>query len=117
PRRFPRVTFLKMESKSPAVTGELLSPAPVLPAGAEEIADRLARARLGLRLAEQAEDRHAFLARASMALGASLDSQSILRSAVDLAVPRLAEFCWIDLLEESGEARRMACAHATRAQA
>ena len=101
-----------MESNPARAAGEPLRPARVLPGGAEEVADRLARARLGPRLAAQAEDRHAFLARASMALGASLDSGSILRAVVDLAVPRLAEFCWVDVLDEGGAARRAACAHA-----
>src|SRR3954447_3343779 len=58
-----------------------------------------------------AERRVAFLARAGEVLGRSLDFDATLRAVASLAVPELADWCVIDLLEEGGGARRVAIAH------
>lgn len=52
----------------------------------------------------------AFLADASTALAESLDYESTLRTVADLAVPDLADWCTIDLLE-NGALRRVAISH------
>src|SRR3954465_2714406 len=58
-----------------------------------------------------AERRVAFLARAGEVLGRSLDFETTLRDVASIAVPELADWCIIDLLEGGVAARRMAIAH------
>ncbi|HSK21113.1 MAG TPA: EAL domain-containing protein [Longimicrobiales bacterium] len=56
-----------------------------------------AAARLALDVARAQEGRMAFLARASMALGTSLDSVATAAHVANLAVPEMADLCIIDL--------------------
>ena len=60
----------------------------------------------------EAEDRNAFLAKAGLALASTLDSHATLRAVAQLAVPRLAEFCVVDVVGADGGVRRSAVAHA-----
>lgn len=53
-----------------------------------------------------------FLADASSVLADSLDYEETLRHVAELAVPEIADWCAVDLLEENGELRRVAMAHA-----
>jgi PAS domain S-box-containing protein len=59
----------------------------------------------------RAELREAFLAQASAALAASLDYEQTLRSVAALAVPDVADWCAVDLLDEDGDRRTVAVAH------
>src|SRR6266702_165555 len=59
---------------------------------------------------ERARDRMTFLAEASALLTSSLDSRKTLNKVARLAVPRLADWCSIDILEE-GELRAVTVAH------
>ena len=59
-----------------------------------------------------AERRLAFLARAGEVLGRTLDFDTTLRGVASLAVPELADWCVVDLLEAGGAVRRVALAHA-----
>jgi two-component system, cell cycle sensor histidine kinase and response regulator CckA len=68
-------------------------------------AERAAR-----RNAEEAGERLAFLAQASEVLGSSLDYKSTLATVARLAVPRLADWCAVDVMDE-GRLRRLAIAH------
>lgn len=61
--------------------------------------------------AELEQQRFAFLASASATLATSLDYETTLQSIAQLAVPYLAEYCIIDLIEPQGEIRRVALAH------
>ena len=61
--------------------------------------------------AEAAERRAAFLAQASATLSASLDYDSTLKSFADLAVPHLADWCAVCVLDAEGEVRLVAAAH------
>jgi PAS domain S-box-containing protein len=61
--------------------------------------------------AEQAEDRLAFLAEASEVLASSLDIEITLASIARLTVPRLADWCSIDLLVEDGSLMQVAVVH------
>jgi PAS domain S-box-containing protein len=61
--------------------------------------------------AEAAQARFAFLAEASGVLASSLDYQATLAAVADLAVPRVADWCAVDLLDEQGIVRRLAVAH------
>lgn len=55
--------------------------------------------------------RERFLARASRTLMSSLDYQETLRHVAWLAVPDLADWCAVDLLDEQGERQLVAIAH------
>jgi PAS domain S-box-containing protein len=66
------------------------------------------RARAG---AEAAERRAAFLATASAVLATSLDYDTTLRAVTDLAVPYVADWCTVDVVEAGGAVRRVALAH------
>src|SRR5881392_1346918 len=57
------------------------------------------------------ERRAAFLAQASATLSASLDYDSTLKSVADLAVPHLADWCAVCVLDAEGEVRLVAAAH------
>ncbi|HEY2031852.1 MAG TPA: PAS domain-containing protein, partial [Myxococcales bacterium] len=61
--------------------------------------------------AENAERRATFLARASVALGSSLDYEQTLRQVCELLVPTAADWCTISVLDESGTLRRLAVVH------
>jgi PAS domain S-box-containing protein len=60
---------------------------------------------------ERARDRMAFVADAGSVLTSSLDSRKTLNKVARLAVPRLADWCSIDVLEE-GELHAVTLAHA-----
>ncbi len=53
----------------------------------------------------------AFLAEASEVLGSSLDYETTLASLARLAVPYLADWCVIDIVDDDGPVRRLAVAH------
>ncbi len=63
------------------------------------------------RAAERASERVGFLAEASELLGSSLEYERTLARLVALAVPRLADWCWIDLLRADGSLERLGDAH------
>src|SRR5690606_20900654 len=57
-----------------------------------------------------AERRQAFLARATAELNSSLDYKTTLATVARLAVPAIADWCAVDILEE-GQVKRLAVAH------
>ncbi|WP_236516324.1 GAF domain-containing protein [Sandaracinus amylolyticus] len=57
------------------------------------------------------DDDQRFLAEASTLLASSIDVDATLSHVVRLAVPRFADWCAVDLLEEDGTIRRIAVAH------
>jgi PAS domain S-box-containing protein len=61
--------------------------------------------------AERAQQRMAFLAEASTVLGSSLDYETTLKHVTHLAVPDIADWCGVDLIDESGDARLVEVAH------
>jgi PAS domain S-box-containing protein len=77
---------------------------------ARQAAQALARSRLYA--AEQAmRERMTFLAEAGELLASSLDYNRTLRRLAQLCVPRLADWCAIDMLGPNGEIERLAVAH------
>ncbi|MES2522898.1 MAG: GAF domain-containing protein [Gemmatimonadota bacterium] len=60
--------------------------------------------------AQAAEQRAAFLAEASARLASSLDVESTLQTVADLAVPALADWCFVEVLEQ-GRVRPASVAH------
>ena len=61
--------------------------------------------------AERGEADQRFLAEAGRRLASSLEYEATLRSVMDLALPRLGDFGFFDVLEADGMARRIAGAH------
>jgi PAS domain S-box-containing protein len=60
---------------------------------------------------EAASERLAYLASASTILATSLDLRQTLQRLADLTVPRLADWCAVDMLGEDGEIELVAVAH------
>lgn len=73
--------------------------------------DLLAREQAARAEAERAHERAAFLAEASRLLANSLDYTTTLQEVANLLVPRLADWCVVDLLDDSGQLQIMAAAH------
>jgi PAS domain S-box-containing protein len=61
---------------------------------------------------KRAEERQRFLVEAGAALGSSLDYRKTLADVARAAVPDFADWCTVDILEPSGELRRLEIAHA-----
>jgi PAS domain S-box-containing protein len=57
------------------------------------------------------EDFHRFLAEAGALLAASLDYEVTLETVARLAVPRIADWCAVDVVDHGGEIRRVATVH------
>lgn len=77
----------------------------------EERAQFLAREQHARAEAEAAERRASFLAEASAMLASSLDYRETLTSVARLAVPRFADWCLVDTLDNDGLYQRIAIAH------
>ncbi|GAB1543320.1 hypothetical protein NUACC21_59940 [Scytonema sp. NUACC21] len=79
-------------------------PEPVVEGLLEDISDRkqlLHREQVCRAIAEAQEQRSSFLAQASSILVSSLDYRTTLASVADLAIPTLADWCFIDIIEEN----------------
>jgi signal transduction histidine kinase/ActR/RegA family two-component response regulator len=61
--------------------------------------------------AERASQQTMLLAQASAALASSLDYEATLRTVANLAVPQMADWCAVDVVDEHGVTRRLAVAH------
>lgn len=81
---------------------------------AEERARELIREQEARSQAESAERHYRFLAEASEILESSLDYTDTLTRIAGLCVPRLADWCAIDLLEDGEPGRRVAARHPAR---
>ena len=80
----------------------------------EDLARRAALAVDNARLYEReraAGERLAFLAEASSTLASSLDYETTLTNVAQLVVPRFADWCAVDTLDEDGAIRRLAVVH------
>src|SRR3954447_24045797 len=66
--------------------------------------------------AKDAELRQRFLAEAGQLLASSLDYQQTLERVARMIVPRLADWCGIDMVDEKGETGTVAVAHADPAK-
>ncbi len=62
-------------------------------------------------LAEAARDRIEFLARASEVLASTLEFEDTLRQVANLTVPRLADWCIVDLVDDAGRIQRAQVVH------
>ncbi len=79
-----------------------------------ERSDFLVRDKVARANAEGAR-RLAFLAEASTLLASSLDSETTLGSVAQFAVPFLADWCFVYVMEDDGSVRRLSVAHASSA--
>lgn len=59
----------------------------------------------------RAEEALRFLAEASTVLATSLDYETTLTNVANLAVPQIADWCLVDIVEEDGSIRRLAISH------
>lgn len=60
---------------------------------------------------KRAEQQGAFLAHASDVLASSLDYQQTLKNVAELAVPDIADWCAVDLVDQDGDRESVAVAH------
>ncbi len=60
---------------------------------------------------KRSEDANRFLAESSEMLSSSLDYETTLKSVAQLAVPDIADWCAVDIVEVSGTVQRLAVAH------
>ncbi|HEX3177560.1 MAG TPA: GAF domain-containing protein [Methylomirabilota bacterium] len=77
----------------------------------------LARERSSLARMEAAREQAAVLAETSTLLASSLDYESTLQRLAQGLVPGLADLCVLDIVDDDGEIRRLAAAHADPARA
>ncbi len=79
----------------------------------EELRSRLLESERSARAeAEAARERAAYLAEASVFLASSLDVRRTLTQVARLTVPRLADWCSVEMVEPDGNIRSVAVAHA-----
>ncbi len=67
--------------------------------------------RAAQRNADAAREQVSFLSEVSEVLASSLDFRATLSAAARLAVPRLADWCAVDIIDADGRLRRLAIAH------
>ncbi len=67
--------------------------------------------------AEKAQQRETFLAEASSVLASSLDYETTLARVAQLAVPHMADWCTVHVLEDNDSLQQLALAHADPAKA
>jgi PAS domain S-box-containing protein len=79
--------------------------------GASKIARDISEARRARQMLERARKRDAFLAEATSALASSLDYHETLKIVANIAVPEIADWCAIDVLNDDGAFTRAAMAH------
>jgi GAF domain-containing protein len=90
---------------------EILQAVAAALSGPIEIADRVEVETRALAESEAAQARLAFLADAGEILGSSLDYEATLGSIAHLAVPRVADWCSVDLLDEDGTPTLVTVSH------
>ncbi|HEX8551167.1 MAG TPA: PAS domain S-box protein [Abditibacteriaceae bacterium] len=60
---------------------------------------------------KRTQERQSFLVAASNVIASSLDYEETLASVASMTVPNIADWCAVDLLEDSGQIKRLAVAH------
>lgn len=83
-----------------------------LEATVEALQARTAEAEAAQKLAEFNAEKQRFLAEAGKLLAASLDYEETLRIVTHLAVPRIADWCTVSLIDEQGVLKQLEVAHA-----
>lgn len=108
--------FLELDSTIPDAFSQddllLLRKVAAALSGPIELARRYTREVQATAAAAAAQRRLAFLSEASTVLASSLDYEATLASIAQLAVPDLADWCVVDIVDEHGALRRLNVAHA-----
>ncbi|MEO8349536.1 MAG: PAS domain S-box protein, partial [Acidobacteriota bacterium] len=105
------LTITRIPTNPPSFTGFIrdISAAKAADRERTELLDREQAARA---VAEAAQRRSAFLAEASSVLASSLDYRATLATVARLAVPGMADWCVVDVVDGEGNLQRLAAAHA-----
>lgn len=105
----PPLLIRTVHKRSGEERWNLLKAAPLLDEqGEPEATIMIIEGVTGLR---RAQLRSSFLAQAAETLASSLDYEQTLHNVAQLAVPRIADWCAVDLLDEDGDRRTVALAH------
>jgi PAS domain S-box-containing protein len=104
PARHWNVSFTPVTNADGSVAGVIVSVVDVTERRALLEAEREARVRAD------------FLARSGAILDASLDYEETLRSVVQIAIPEVADWCAVSVLDDSGVLQEVATAHIDEAQ-
>jgi PAS domain S-box-containing protein len=102
-----------------APAGEPGEPVTAVVATARDVTERkrlLVEEQEARRAAEAARDRLAFIAQAGETLGESLDYRATLRRVAEIAVPRLADWCAVHVVDEHEALEQVAVAHSDPAR-
>src|SRR5262249_39011042 len=109
---FPvELTISRISGAGPPVSAGFARDTPARRRAETDRADLLAREQRARASAEIAERRAAFLAEASAALASTLDYRTTLASVARLAVPAIADWCAVDILDSRGDLLRLATSH------
>ena len=84
--------------------------------GASKIARDITERRRAEALVQRVQREAEFVARMAQVLSGPLDYEARLRGLVEIAVPALADWAALDIIEPDGRMRRVAVAHADRGQ-
>jgi GAF domain-containing protein len=114
-RKGRAIGLLEVDSTEPGVFDDdhvqILQAVAAALSGPIEIASRVELETRALAESEAAQARLAFLVDAGELLASSLDYEATLASIAHLAVPRVADWCAVDLLDADGKPRLVAVAH------
>ena len=114
-RKGRAIGLLEVDSTDPHVFDErhvdILQAVAVALSGPVEMADRYEVEGRALQESEAAQARLAFIADAGEILASSLDYEATLASIARLAVPRIADWFSVDVLDEDGQPRLVTVSH------
>lgn len=114
-RKGSAIGLLEVDSTEPHAFSDghldILEAVAMALSGPVEIANRYEVESQALARSEAAQSRLAFLADAGEVLASSLDYEATLASVARLAVPRIADWCTVDLIDPDGEPKLVAVAH------
>jgi len=82
----------------------------------EQREELLERERIAREAAEEANERLAFLASAGMTFASSLDVERTLRDLARMCVPRVADWCAVEVVDDDGVRRQLEVAHSDPAK-
>jgi PAS domain S-box-containing protein len=105
----PPLVIRTIHRRTGEVRWEVLKATPLLDSSGEMVASVMVIE--DVTVEKQAELRQRFLARASATLMSSLDYEETLRNVAWLAVPEIADWCAVDLVDEAGARQRVVVAH------
>jgi PAS domain S-box-containing protein len=109
PTRDTRTTEVDVHRLDGSIVPLLVTESPIAGEGGKRIGT--VRVATDLSFRKQAERAQELLANAGAVLASSLDYESTIRALVHLPVPRLADCCMVDVLEDDGTMRRLEVAH------